>query len=95
MFFLLIISNRLFSSGFKQLQDHIRFKQSPINHEVFLAPDVGPCRCNRYFEDPLACRDVDTDIGLAQACYFTVHSSTVGDFKVQHSEPSGKWILKP
>ncbi|KAI7784960.1 hypothetical protein LA080_008359 [Diaporthe eres] len=27
-------------------------------------------------------------VATAQACYFTVHSSTVGDFKVQHSEPS-------
>ena len=25
----------------------------------------------------------------AQACYFTVHSSTVGDFSAQHSEPKG------
>ncbi|PVH83028.1 hypothetical protein DL98DRAFT_585752 [Cadophora sp. DSE1049] len=25
--------------------------------------------------------------GLSEACYFTVHSSTVGDFKAQHSEP--------
>ncbi|KAJ0121902.1 hypothetical protein J7T55_002412 [Diaporthe amygdali] len=27
-------------------------------------------------------------VATAQGCYFTVHSSTVGDFKVQHSEPS-------
>ncbi|PQE18284.1 hypothetical protein CJF32_00008018 [Rutstroemia sp. NJR-2017a WRK4] len=24
---------------------------------------------------------------LSNACYFTVHSTTVGDFKAQHSEP--------
>lgn len=67
-----------------------------IYHAALAHPHVGHCRCNRYIErEPLVCRGYDTDEIVVQGCYFTVHSSTVGDFKVQHSEPSGKPTSSP
>jgi hypothetical protein len=41
---------------------------------------------------PFVIQYANTPSPGAQACYFSVKSSTVGTFSAQHSEPSGKYL---